>query len=101
MVELEPNITEVIQQFESDLAYRQAGYGKKITLEIEPGTFVVAHSGYIVCHVEDIVDTGSEGYKFIKLDIGMSEILRPTLYASQHNIEVINNNTEEDEYVIV
>ena len=58
--------------------------GRRIHLEIEPGTYMVANSCSLVSTVQDIVDTGEDGYRFLKLDTGMTEILRPSLYASQH-----------------
>ena len=53
--------------------------GRKIKLEIEPGTFLVANSGVLLSTVQDIVHTGEEGHTFIKLDSGMTEVLRPSL----------------------
>jgi diaminopimelate decarboxylase len=58
--------------------------GRRIHLEIEPGTYLTANAGALLTTVQDIVDTGEEGYRFLKLDTGMTEILRPSLYASQH-----------------
>lgn len=75
--------------------------GKKLKLEVEPGTFLVANAGILVSCIQDIVDTGSEGYTFLKLDTGMNDILRPSLYAAQHPIEVVNDSTEKQEYVVV
>jgi diaminopimelate decarboxylase len=60
--------------------------GRRIHLEIEPGTYLTANSCALLSTVQDIVDTGEEGYRFLKLDTGMTEILRPSLYASQHPI---------------
>ncbi len=57
--------------------------GRKLHLEIEPGTFLVANSGCLLASVEDKTTTGDGGHVFLKLDAGMSEILRPTLYAAQ------------------
>ncbi len=37
----------------------------------------------------DVVDTGRDGYRFIKVDTGMTEILRPSMYGAQHPIEVV------------
>jgi len=59
---------------------------RRIRLEIEPGTWLTANSCSLVSAVQDIVDTGEEGYRFLKLDTGMTEILRPSLYSSQHPI---------------
>lgn len=66
--------------------------GRKIKLEIEPGSFLVAASGALICSIDDKVDTGKEGYRFIKTDTGMSEILRPTLYGVQHPIKLVPKN---------
>jgi diaminopimelate decarboxylase len=63
--------------------------GRRIHLEIEPGTYLTANSGALLSTVQDIVDTGEEGYRFLKLDTGMTEILRPSLYSSQHPLIVL------------
>jgi diaminopimelate decarboxylase len=63
--------------------------GRTLHLEIEPGTFLVANAGAIVASCVDVVDTGAEGYLFAKLDAGMPEITRPSLYGAQHPIDVL------------
>ena len=74
--------------------------GRRIHLEIEPGTFLLANSGSLLCRVQDLTDTGSEGYSFIKLNTGMTEILRPSLYAAQHPIIIINQSDTTKDYVV-
>ncbi len=63
--------------------------GRALHLEIEPGTALVANAGCIVCAVIDVVDTGKDGYLFAKLDTGMNEVTRPSLYGAQHPIDVV------------
>lgn len=63
--------------------------GRELKLEIEPGTFLVANAGSLVCTVQDVVSTGSTGYEFIKLDAGMTELLRPSLYGALHPLVVM------------
>jgi diaminopimelate decarboxylase len=63
--------------------------GRALHLEIEPGTFLVANAGAIVASCIDVVDTGPEGYLFGKLDAGMPELTRPSLYGAQHPIDVL------------
>lgn len=63
--------------------------GRKLRLEIEPGTYLVALSGVLVATVQDVVDTGAGGYTFLRLDTGMTEILRPSLYGAQHPLQVV------------
>jgi len=64
---------------------------RKVHLEIEPGTFLLANAGAIIARVQDVVSTGGEdGMHFLKLDSGMTEILRPSLYAAQHPIHIVS-----------
>jgi diaminopimelate decarboxylase len=70
------------------LAYERRT-GRALDLEIEPGSFLVANAGAIVASCVDVVDTGTAGYRFAKLDAGMTELLRPSLYGAQHPIEVV------------
>jgi diaminopimelate decarboxylase len=67
----------------------QERHGRALHLEIEPGTFLVANAGAIVATCVDVVDTGKDGYRFAKLDTGMTEVTRPSLYGAQHPIEVL------------
>lgn len=75
--------------------------GRAMRLELEPGTYLVANAGILLCRVEDIVDTGKDGHHFLKLDTGMNDILRPSLYAAQHPIAVLNDSTGRRDYVVV
>jgi diaminopimelate decarboxylase len=70
-------------------AERARESGQKLKLEIEPGTYLVAQAGALVCSIQDIVSTGKKGFEFLKLDAGMTEILRPSLYGSQHALVVV------------
>ncbi|MFA6618679.1 MAG: diaminopimelate decarboxylase [Candidatus Neomarinimicrobiota bacterium] len=63
--------------------------GRKIKLEIEPGTHLVAANGALICEIDDIVDTGKDGYTFLKTNTGMSDFLRPTLYGVQHEMNMV------------
>src|SRR6266851_3882368 len=75
--------------------------GRGLHLEIEPGTFLVANAGVIVASCVDVVDTGAEGYCFAKLDAGMPEITRPSLYGAQHPIDVLATEREQKAVVFV
>ncbi|MDA0848170.1 MAG: diaminopimelate decarboxylase [Verrucomicrobia bacterium] len=81
--------------------------GREIHCEIEPGTFLMANAGGLLAEVHDLVNTGKEGYHFIKLNTGMTELLRPSIYGAQHPIEIFKQKTSENreknhqEYVVV
>ncbi len=75
--------------------------GRALELEIEPGTYLVALAGAVVATCMDVVDTGREGYLFAKLDAGMPEIARPSLYGAQHPIDVLATGRETAAVVFV
>ena len=81
-------VKELFQKFAEET-------GRKLSLEIEPGTFLLAHACSLVTSVQDVTSTGSEGYRFLKVDGGMTEILRPSLYGAQHPIVIVTNPTQE------
>jgi diaminopimelate decarboxylase len=70
-------------------------------LEIEPGTFLVANASSLVTTIQDMSDTGPDGYRFLKLDCGMDGILRPSLYGAQHPMIVVNDSARSRDYVVV
>ncbi len=73
---------------------------RALHLEIEPGTYLVANAGCVVSSCIDVADTGPGGYRFAKLDTGMTEITRPSLYGAQHPITVLAERPS-DEVVFV
>jgi diaminopimelate decarboxylase len=75
--------------------------GRALHLEIEPGTLLVANAGAIVASCIDVVDTGRDGYLFAKLDAGMPELTRPSLYGAQHPIDVLAEGRETAAVVFV
>ena len=70
---------------------------RELKLELEPGTFLVANACSLVTSVQDLTETGSDGYRFLKLDAGMTEILRPSLYGSQHPIVLLPEGEDKDD----
>lgn len=65
--------------------------GRKIHLELEPGKYMVINSGCVIAEVDDIVDTGRDGYTFLRLNTGMTEMPRVSLYGVQQPIIVLND----------
>jgi diaminopimelate decarboxylase len=70
-------------------------HGRELRLEVEPGTYLVANAAALVATAIDVVDTGEGGYRFIKVDTGMTEILRPSMYGAQHPIEVVPADSDD------
>jgi len=64
--------------------------GRELHLEIEPGTYLVAMSGALVSTIQDKVFTTGEGsHTFLKLDSGMTDVLRPSLYGAIHPMTIL------------
>jgi len=87
--ELSTDLQRIGTPIAAELERFARDHGRRLHLEIEPGTFVAANAGALVCTVTDIVDTGPAGYRFIKTDSGMTEILRPSLYGAQHPLRLV------------
>jgi diaminopimelate decarboxylase len=75
--------------------------GRRLHLEMEPGTWLVAAAGSLITEISDIVDTGAEGYTFLRVNTGMNDILRPTLYGAQHRLYVLGDHEGHEDYVVV
>ncbi len=99
--EQETDMSRVVAVFTEKLTAFASQTGRKLQLEIEPGSWLVAHAGVLLAKVVDIVDTGKDGYTFLRTNTGMNDFLRPTLYGAQHGIEVLNDSTETADYVVV
>jgi len=64
--------------------------GRELRLEIEPGTYLVAMAGALVSSVQDkVVTTGEGGHVFLKMDAGMTDVLRPSLYGAIHPLTIL------------
>ena len=65
----------------------EAHLGHPVTLEIEPGRYLVAESGLLLSEVRATKDVGSN--HFVLVDAGFTELVRPSMYGSYHAISVI------------
>lgn len=99
--EKEADMPAIMAMFKASLASFAQKTGRHIALEVEPGTYLVAHAGTLIAQVDDIVDTGENGYQFLRLNTGMNDFLRSSLYGARHHIEVLGDSKEYTEYVVV
>jgi diaminopimelate decarboxylase len=91
--EKEADMQAIAQIFSEKLTQFFKDTGRKLQLEIEPGTYFIAHAGVLVARVDDIVDTGTDGYTFLKLNTGMNDFLRSGMYGARHKIEIVNGKS--------
>jgi len=78
-------------------------HGRELHLEVEPGTYLVGNAGALLCDVMDVIDTGDDGYHFIKTDSGMTELLRPSMYGAQHPMVLVGDGEGDTtrDYLVV
>jgi diaminopimelate decarboxylase len=66
---------------------------RPIRVEIEPGRYPIAAAGLLVCRVKDLKETQSNakgpGHKFIMVDAGFNDLIRPAMYGSYHHISIV------------
>jgi len=69
-------------------------FGHKLTLEIEPGRYLVAESGYLISEIRAIKRMGSN--VFYLLDAGFNNLARPILYGAFHPMSVCPTGAVRD-----
>lgn len=65
---------------------------RKLKMEVEPGTFIVANCGYAITKIIDKKWTGEDGLNFIIADGGMEINARPLMYGVQHPFYIISKD---------
>jgi diaminopimelate decarboxylase len=71
----------------------EADFGHKLTLELEPGRYLVAESGYLVAEIRAIKRMGKN--TFYLLDAGFNNLARPILYGSHHPMSVVPGSLDD------
>ncbi len=65
-------------------------FGHAVSLEIEPGRYLVAESGYLVSEIRSVKRQGE--HWFYLLDAGFNNLARPILYGSYHPMSIVPRN---------
>jgi diaminopimelate decarboxylase len=61
-------------------------FGHKVGLEIEPGRYLVAESGYLLSEIRAVKQMG--GNTFYLVDAGFNNLARPILYGAYHPMSI-------------
>ena len=61
-------------------------FGHGVSLEIEPGRYLVAESGYLVTEIRAVKNMGEN--KFYLVDAGFDNLARPILYGAYHPMAI-------------
>ena len=70
-----------------------AAYGARPALCLEPGRFLVARSGTLLCRVTAV--NQARKYLFAGTDSGFNHLIRPAMYGSYHHVEPVEARAGE------
>ncbi len=68
----------------------EQAFGHPLRLEIEPGRYLVAESGYLLTEIRSVKRMGSN--TFYLLDAGFNNLARPILYGAYHPMSIAPAN---------
>jgi diaminopimelate decarboxylase len=80
--EVHADLSGYFQLWDATRKKLEQTFGHRIRLEIEPGRYLTAESGYLVTEVRAVKRQG--GRKYILVDAGFNTLARPVLYGSYH-----------------
>jgi diaminopimelate decarboxylase len=63
-----------------------AQFGHPLRLELEPGRYLVAESGFLIAEIRSVKKMGQN--TFYLLDAGFNDLARPILYGAYHPISI-------------
>lgn len=95
------DLIEIGNAIKSDFENFYTITGRKLHLEVEPGKYLMINTCCLLATIQDIVDTWESGYTFLKLNSGMTEMPRVTLYWIQEPITIVTSQQQQKEYVMV
>ena len=72
----------------------QDAFGHTVRLEIEPGRYLVAESGYLVAEIRAVKRMGAN--TFYLLDAGFNNLARPILYGAYHPMSIVPADQRRD-----
>jgi len=67
--------------------------GVDITLILEPGRVIVGNAGILLTEVQYIKETDTK--KFVIVDAGMNDLIRPALYGAWHDVQPVRESPAE------
>lgn len=77
----------------------QREMGRPISLEVEPGRYLVAEAGCLLTEVRGLKTSGATRYAIV--DAGFNHLVRPAMYGAYHQISYVGRSAAEHVLPIV
>ena len=74
-------------------------FGHPLRLEIEPGRYLVAESGFLVAEIRSVKKMGEN--TFYLLDAGFNDLARPILYGAYHPISICHRGHQPSDKELI
>jgi diaminopimelate decarboxylase len=81
------DIAEYFRLWDETRKRLEDAFGHRVWLEIEPGRFVAAESGFLISEIRAIKRMGAN--TFYLLDAGFNNLARPILYGAYHPMSIV------------
>ena len=75
-----------------------AKLGHPIELEVEPGRYLVAEAGFLICEVRAVKSQGA--LRYVLVNAGFQNLARPAMYGSYHPISLCRQNPADADAAI-
>jgi diaminopimelate decarboxylase len=66
--------------------------GRPLTMEVEPGRYLVAEAGLLLAEVRAVKQSG--GIDYVLVDAGFDNLVRPAMYGAYHHISIVGRDGE-------
>ena len=90
---------ETIELYDYAQAILATLKGTDVTVVCEPGRYIVGNSGYFLTSV--LYEKVNNAKRFVVVDGGMNDLLRPSLYKAYHTIEAVDVSGETSKCDVV
>jgi diaminopimelate decarboxylase len=93
------DLEQYFQLWDATRQRLQNEFGHAVTLEIEPGRYLVAESGYLITEIRAVKQMGEN--LFYLLDAGFNNLARPILYGSYHPMSICSQQPSDKIQAVV
>jgi diaminopimelate decarboxylase len=87
------DVDQYFQLWDATRKRLETKFDHPITLEIEPGRYLVAESGYLIAEIRAVKQMG--GNTFYLLDAGFNSLARPILYGAYHPMSICASSSAD------
>ncbi|MEM1248150.1 MAG: diaminopimelate decarboxylase [Acidobacteriota bacterium] len=72
--------------------------GRRVTLEVEPGRFLVAEAGLLLAEVRAL--KAQDDLEYVVVDAGFDCLIRPAMYGAYHHVSALGGSCEQTARVV-